>query len=155
DLDRAMVRCVAISLAMVSLISGPIYLRNAYLTGSPVPMTRDLEPMRGAESNMVLRPRRITDYLDLNLDCFLHPSIFDDAQGTPSFGRRNPAMSSVWGLTYASLWYDPFVARTPLFLRPGLRLLPLGLMLLGIVPTAAAVVGFIASLTALLRSAGR
>ncbi|HYC21842.1 MAG TPA: glycosyltransferase family 39 protein, partial [Candidatus Bathyarchaeia archaeon] len=63
DADRAALRTAAVMAVAGLLVAGPVYLRNISLTGSLVPMTRDIGPMRKAEANLVLRPRLIRDYL--------------------------------------------------------------------------------------------
>ena len=64
-------------------------------------------------------------------------------------------MQSVWGLTYASLWYDAFTHRVPLrFHRDGVWAGPV-LTLLGLVPTGVMLLGFGAGLVALVRQRGR
>ena len=48
----------------VAAIAGPVYLRNTWLTGSPIPMTRDQKgPAVWWENYSVIRERRLGDYL--------------------------------------------------------------------------------------------
>jgi hypothetical protein len=155
DLDRAVLRSLGTLVVAAALVAGPVYARNWLLTGSPVPMTRESGPMRKAEANLVLRPRRVGDYLWIDPACLLRPSIFQVPYAKASLRNRNPSMTNVWGLTYASVWFDPFAVRTSLRLhRDGVLIGP-ALTLVGIVPTMIAFAGFIAAAVGLLRSGGR
>lgn len=69
--------------------------------------------------------------------------------------RRNPDMTNVWGLAYASIWYDAHGHRIPLeFHRDGIYTGPL-LTLLGIVPTALMLFGFGLAVAESARRRGR
>lgn len=145
----------ALCFLIVALVAGPVYLRNVLLVGSPLPMTRKLQPMRGAERSFVLRPRRILDYLWVSPACLLRPSIFHVAGRPGAVGNRNPAMTSVWGLAYASTWYDAFAHRIPLRAhRDGVLAGPL-LAFLGLAPSAMVLLGFAAAALDLVRHRGR
>jgi hypothetical protein len=117
-------------------------------------MTRELEPMRSIEAYLVMGPRKIRDYLSVTPDVFLRPSPYHVSGAPGSFRNRNPAMSSVWGLTYASIWYDPFSQRIPIrYYRDGVHTGPV-LTLLGLVPTAVMLLGLLAAVYRLVRTRG-
>ncbi len=143
-LDRRAVGAAALLAATAAAIAGPVYLRNAWLTGSPIPMTRDQKgPAVWWENYSVLRERRLGDYLGFPLSVLRRPTMYvraGEATGKP----YNEAMLNVWGAAYASFWYDAFAHRIPYrFFRPGhdvwtapllsgLGLVPTALMLLGL-----------------------
>jgi hypothetical protein len=155
DLGRRGYRALAVCLVTGVAVAAPVYVRNLALEGTPVPMTRTLEPMRGVESAYVLGPRAVTDYLLVPPACLLRPSIIHLAEGPPRAGEWNRAMQSVWGLAYASMWYDAFSHRVPIrFHQDGVRAGPL-LALLGLVPTGLVLLGFAAALADLARRRGR
>ena len=150
-IGRREIGAAAAGAAVAVAVAGPIYLRNAVLTGTPVPMTRELEPMRGAEAAFELRPRRTSDYLTLDPDCFLRPSLYHVAGEPGSYGHLNPAMVHVFGLVYAGFWYDAFGHRVPIALhRDGFPLGPL-LLALGSVPTLLMLAGLLAATASALR----
>ncbi len=151
DFDRRSLRGLLLCAAVGAVVAGPFYVRNVKLTGTLFPMTRELEPMRSAEESFTIRERRLVDYLWINPASLLRPSVFH-VKGEPAASRnRNPAMTSVWGLAYASTWYDAHRHRIPdRFHRDGIYFGPL-LTLLGIVPTALVVTGFLAALWGLWR----
>jgi 4-amino-4-deoxy-L-arabinose transferase-like glycosyltransferase len=154
DFDKRTLRALVLCGFVGVLVAGPVYVRNIKLTGSPIPMTRELEPMKGAEESLILRERRLLDYLWINPASLLRPSVQHMKGEPPASRNRNPAMTSVWGLTYASMWYDAHSHRIPgRFHRDGIYAGPL-LTLLGIVPTALVVAGFLAALWGLLRRRG-
>lgn len=134
------------------LLAAPTYGRNLALTGTPVPVTHRLEPMRSAEASLVLRPRAPADFVSFPPGAVWRPSLYH-VEGRPgSFANRNPSMASVWGLTYASAWFDPFGHRTSVRdHRDGAWLGP-ALALLGLVPTALLLAGFADALRAAARS---
>ncbi len=148
DFDRRMLRSLGALLALGALVAGPVYARNAILTGTPVPVVRQVEPMKSAEDANVLRPRRVVDYLWLDPRALLRPSIHHVAGSPPPPPpRRNPAMTNVWGLAYASAWYDAQGHRIPLaYHRDGVAAGPL-LALLGIAPTGVLLLGFLLALS--------
>jgi len=111
--------------------------------------------VKSVEDANVLRPRVLLDYLWVNPACLVRPSIHHVPGGSLAEPRRNPAMTNVWGLTYASIWYDSQGHRIPLeFHRDGVYAGPL-LAFLGVVPTAVMLLGFALSLGELARSRGR
>jgi len=155
DLDRRALGALGVVVITAGLVAGPVYFRNFRLTGSPIPMTRELEPMRTIEAMLVMGPRKVRDYLSIPPAVFLRPSPYHVSGAPGSHGNRNPAMSSVWGLTYASIWYDPFAQRIPIrFYRDGVYTGPL-LTLLGVVPTAVMLLGLVAAACRLIRTRGR
>lgn len=165
DFDRAMLRSLAVGLVVGCVVAGPVYVRNIVLTGVPNPILRTREPTRSTEEANIIRPRRLTDYLWLDPAVLLRPSVHQVKAGTPPprtgahpghpAPRRNPAMTNVWGLFYASTWYDAFAHRIPKrWHRDGVLAGPL-LALLGLVPTALMGLGFALALVAAVRSRGR
>jgi hypothetical protein len=146
---------LATCLAAGALLTSPVYLRNLMTAGALIPMTRELQPMRGAEAWMILRQRRLADYLRLDPNCLTRPSVFHVAGAHGSLSNRNRAMTNVWGLTYASTWYDAFAQRIPLrYHRDGASPGPV-LALLGLVPTAVMLFGLVAAGRDLLRHGAR
>lgn len=145
-LDRAGLRALVVCAAVLLAVGAPAYVRNAALTGSPIPMTRGLEPMRSVEEAFKLRDRRLADYLSVSPECLLRPSIFHVA-GRPEPGHKwNLSMQSVWGLAYASVWYDAFAHRIlPVFHFDGVWAGP-ALTLLGLAPTGLVLIGFAGAL---------
>jgi len=126
DFDRRMLRALAVGLAVGAIIAGPVYTRNWWISGSPFPFTRLEEPVKSLEAGNILRPRRVSDYLWVDPACLLRPSIHHVAGGSLAARRRNPDMTNVWGLAYASIWYDAQGHRIPLeFHRDGVYSGPL------------------------------
>jgi len=155
DFDRGMLRALAAMLAVGAIIAGPVYARNWLISGSPFPFTRLEEPLKSMEAANVLRPRRVSDYLWVDPACLLRPSIHHVAGGSLALPRRNPDMSNVWGLAYASTWYDAQGHRIPLeFHRDGVYTGPL-LTMLGIIPTALMLFGFGLAVSDAVRRRGR
>ncbi len=151
DFDRRTLHALVLCTLVGAVVAGPVYVRNIKLTGSPIPMTRELEPMKSAEARYMIRERRLVDYLWLAPGHLLQPSI--NARIGKWAGDQNDrhGLTSVWGLTYASTWYDAFAHRVPEDQqRERIYAGPL-LTLLGIVPTAIMVAGFIVALWELLR----
>jgi hypothetical protein len=155
-----MLRSVATGAAIGLFVAGPVYVRNISLTGTAFPATRSGELVKSVEDANVLRPRRVDDYLWIDPVCLWRPSIHYRSGG-PTAGTgepwlwRNPAMTNVWGLTYASLWYDAQGHRIPLeFHRDGVVPGPM-LTALGIVPTVVMLLGFALALREGVRSRGR
>jgi hypothetical protein len=150
--DRRTLRALVLLGLAMALLAVPVYLRNLSLTGSLVPMARNREPMRTIEGSFVLRSRQIQDYLTFNPKCLLRPSIYHVPQQRPYWDTFNQDMTSVWGLTYASIWYDPFAQFVHLrHHRDGVSIGPL-LTILGLVPTAAMLLGFLAATLAAART---
>ena len=143
-LDRRAVGAAALLAVTAAVIAGPVYLRNTWLVGSPIPMTRDQKgPAAWWENYSVIRERRLGDYLGFPLPVLRHPTMLLRSGEVP--GRPyNEAMINVWGAAYASFWYDPFAHRIPWGFRQrphevwagpllaGLGLVPTVLMLLGL-----------------------
>jgi len=137
------------------IIAGPVYFRNFLVTGSPIPMTREIGPMQKTENSMIIRPRELTDYLWLDPMTIRRPSLFQTGPRRPRLANRNPAMANVWGLAHASIWFDPFLHRTHAnFHRDGS---PWGVLLvtLGLLPAAAMLAGFLLAVSSAVRSRGR
>jgi 4-amino-4-deoxy-L-arabinose transferase-like glycosyltransferase len=155
DFDRRVARALMLCGLVGGAVALPTYVRNVRLTGSPIPVARTHEPMKSIEESYVLGPRRVADYLTFPAGCLLRPSIVQVSEAPPRGDRWNRAMQSVWGLTYASCWYDAFTQRVPLrFHRDGVVTGPL-LTLLGLVPTAVMLFGFAGALIACMRRRGR
>jgi 4-amino-4-deoxy-L-arabinose transferase-like glycosyltransferase len=154
DLDRRILRSIALLALAVGLVAGPVYVRNVIVAGTPFPMLRDRGPMKRTEALNVLRPRTVTDYLWVDPRALLRPSLRHVAEPrTPQ--SRNMAMANVWGLTYATIWYDAFGHRIPpAFHRDRVVAGPL-LTLLGVVPTALMLLGFWLALVDVVRTRGR
>jgi hypothetical protein len=155
DLDARGRRALVLCFGIAALIAGPVFWRNLLLTGSAFPMTRDAPLVALAEAGDSLGPRRLRDYLWLDPRCLLRPSIHHVEGEPPPPPRRNPVMRNVWGLAYASLWYDAFGHRVRLEEhRDGVRTGP-ALALLGLTPTAAVLAGFALAAGEALRRRGR
>jgi 4-amino-4-deoxy-L-arabinose transferase-like glycosyltransferase len=155
DFDSGMLRALAVGAAIGAIVAGPVYARNFRLTGTPFPFTRVGEPLKSMEEANVLRPRRVVDYLWIDPACLLRPSIHHVAGGSTAEPRRNPAMTNVWGLAYASIWYDAQGHRIPLaHHRDGVYAGPL-LTLLGLAPTLVMLLGFALALGEFARRRGR
>jgi len=155
DLDRGMLRALAVGVAVGAIVAGPTYVRNWRNTGSPFPFTRLEEPVKSLESGNILRPRRVSDYLWVDPACLLRPSIHHLQGEPPAARRRNPDMTNIWGLAYASIWYDAHGHRIPLaFHRDGVYAGPL-LTSLGVLPTAVMLFGFALALADAIRRRGR
>lgn len=155
DLDARALRALGVAALLGLAVAAPVYARNVALTGRVFPMARDYEPMRSVEQKLIIRPRRVADYFWVDRDCLLRPSMFHLAGLPARRNNRNPAMVSVPGLLHASLWYDPFGHRVPIrYHEDGVRAGPT-LVLLGLVPTAATLLGFAALVWRSVRSAGR
>ncbi|MBW2316151.1 MAG: hypothetical protein JRH10_18425 [Deltaproteobacteria bacterium] len=123
--------------------------------GTPLPMTRELEPMKSAEAALELRPRRVSDYLWVDPGSLRRPSIYQVPDRPGAFYQRNQAMTNVWGLLYAASWYDPFAHRVPVSQHAdGVPWGPL-LLLLGAVPTLLLGLGFALSTRELVRTRAR
>lgn len=141
DVDSALVRSAAVGLICVLAIAAPVYVRNIAVTGTPIPMTRDLEPQKSAEEAFVLRERVVTDYLRFDPAVFLRPSIYHIGAEAPTKQSRNPIMTSVWGLAYSATWWDAFGHRIPSYYhRDGYYQGPL-LLFLGVLPTLTVLLG--------------
>lgn len=111
DLDARARRALLLCGAAIALIAGPVYLRNALLTGSPLPFTRSTQALvREHESRWAAAPRRLVDYLRVPLGCGQYPYANVVAPGGLLAGF-NPDMQSVPCLTYAGMWFDPFGVR--------------------------------------------
>jgi len=155
DLGRRGLRALLLLLLVGGALALPVYARNLLLTGTPLPILREHEPTRSQEERNVLRPRRATDYLWLSPAALWRPSIYHVRGDSTSELRRNPAMTNVWGLTYASIWYDAFAHRIPTPYHHDRVWSGRLLVLLGLVPTALMLLGFGAALGQALRSRGR
>ena len=150
-IDRRIVHAMLVGGALGALVAGPVYVRNLYLTGTPVPMTRTLEPMKSAEAKFVIRERRVTDYLWINPAALWRPSLYH-VKGEPgNRENRNPAMTNIWGLVYSGMWYDSFGHRVPGGLHVDGEYAGPVLTILGIVPSAVMVFGFVLALLDWLR----
>jgi hypothetical protein len=131
-----------------------VYLRNQLLTGTPLPMTRTLEPMRSGEALLFVRERQLADYLAVPWSCGQYPYVAVVAEGG-AWAGINPAMQSVPCLAYAGAWYDPFGLRATR--EDPAEGVVLGVLLLfaGLVPTLLLALGSARLLARTLRSRGR
>ena len=93
------------------LVAGPFYLRNVVTTGTPLPMTRNLQPMKHFEARLEPRPRALRDYLPVPWRCGTYPYVTVVAEGGGASLGVNPAMQSVPCLLYTGVWFDPFGIR--------------------------------------------
>jgi hypothetical protein len=158
DFDRRMAVSLAVCVSVAAVLLVPVYGRNLLLTGTPIPMTRELEPMRSFERVLELRDRRVADYLWLDPGSISHPGDFLISPPPEKTLYQNEAMTNVPGLALASAWFDPHGARFSHWHQwRGSRAMRLGtaLVLLGLLPTALVGVGFAAALAAAARSRGR
>jgi 4-amino-4-deoxy-L-arabinose transferase-like glycosyltransferase len=154
DLGRRGLAAGAACAATLLAVAGPVYVRNEVLAGTPFPMTRTREPMRGGEVLLTLRPRRVADYVTVPWDCGRYPYVTVVGAGGLWTGI-NPAMQSVPCLAYAGFWWDPFGVRaTRVDPEEGLTW---GVLLLyaGLVPTGILALGFARLAARALRSRGR
>jgi 4-amino-4-deoxy-L-arabinose transferase-like glycosyltransferase len=154
-LERGLVRAALVFGLCVAVLGGPTYLRNLAVTSALVPMTRDREPMRRMEANLVLRERRLSDFVTVPTSCLRRPSLFHEAGKPGSFRNRNPDMTSVWCLTYAGAWNDVFGHRTPVRDHRDDFWLGPTLAGLGLVPTLLMLFGFGAAVVVFVRRKGR
>lgn len=141
--DRRTLRALAICFGLIAILAGPVYLRNVALTGSLTPMTLQIEPMRSIVVGFTPRARHVGDYLWVPPTCLLHPTMYLETDLPRENAHLNPSMSNVWGMAYASTWWDAYGHRIPLGAARGAApVLPL----LGLIPTGAALLGFLAAL---------
>lgn len=155
DFDRGMLRALAVGAAVFALVAGPVYVRNLVVSGSLFPVTRLDAPVKSVEDANVLRPRALGDYLWVDPACLVRPSIHHVKGDSRVEPRRNPAMTNVWGLAYASIWYDAQGHRIPLaYHRDGVWSGPL-LSFLGVIPTAVMLLGFVLAVREFVRRRGR
>lgn len=138
DLDRRGLRAALALVIVTGLLAAPIYLRNLALTGTPLPMTRELPIVAVNEQQLTIRERRPSDYLWLDPAVFADPIVADP--GAPR--GLNPAMTNVWGLAYASTWYDAHALRVSQTHRRTAVAAGRALLVLGLVPTALLLLGF-------------
>ena len=150
-IDRRMLHTMVLGGVLGATVAAPVYVRNMVLTGSPVPMTRNLEPMKSEEAKFVIRERRIYDYLWINPESLWRPSIYHVKGAPAARENRNPAMANVWGLAYAGMWYDAFGHRVPALQHADGQYTGPLLTLLGLVPTAVMGLGFVLALCEWIR----
>lgn len=153
--DRRMGGALALLALTMTAVAAPVYVRNIWLTGSPVPMARVNEPMQSTEAAFVIRPRKAGDYLSLDPKCLAWPSIYKPPSELPSPNPLNENMANVWGMAHASLWFDVFGHRVPFRHRLGGAHSGAVLTFLGLLPTAVMLIGFLAAALAAARSRGR
>jgi hypothetical protein len=107
--------------------------------------------MKSAEEKFVIRERRVSDYLWINPASLWRPSIYH-VKGKPGArDNRNQAMTNIWGLAYAGMWYDAFGHRVPGALHVDGEYAGPVMTVLGIVPTAVMVIGFLLALAEWIR----
>jgi 4-amino-4-deoxy-L-arabinose transferase-like glycosyltransferase len=141
DLDRRTLRAAAVALLVAAAAGGLPYLRNVALTGSPIPMTRDRDPVAKVEKQLTIRERRAADYLWFDPAVFRLPLVYQIADDTSRRDGLNPVMTNVWGLAYASAWYDAHEVRVVApERRTGARVGQV-LLALGLLPTALMLAG--------------
>jgi hypothetical protein len=148
-------RSLALCIGVAFLVAGPFYLRNVATTGTPLPMTRELQPMKHFEERMQFAPRQLADYVGMPWSCGQYPYITVVAEGGGAIRGVNPSMQNVPCLLYAGLWFDPFGirgGRTGPMAGVGWGVLLLGL---GVVPTFVLLYGLGGALRAIVESRGR
>jgi len=151
---RRELAALAVCLAAAGALASPVYLRNLAVSGTLIPLTRNREPMKSAEEAMTIRDRRVADFFWVPPGALLRPSLYHEPGKLGSYHNRNPAMTSVWGMTYAGLWFDPFGHRTRVRdHRDGVWYGPV-LALLGLLPTLAVLAGFVLAWVDLVRRRG-
>jgi 4-amino-4-deoxy-L-arabinose transferase-like glycosyltransferase len=153
--DRRLMAAAALCLTVTCVVAAPVYVRNWIVADTPIPLTRNREPMKSAEAAMTIRERRLADFVWIPTAAILRPSLYHEPGKIGSYYNRNEAMTSVWGLAYASLWFDPFGHRTLVRdHRDGVWHGP-ALTLLGLAPTLAVIGGFVLCWIDLVRRRGR
>jgi hypothetical protein len=155
DFDRRMARALAAGALAGGLLVVPVYARNVRLAGTPFPASRGFDPMKSTEDSQVIRPRRLADYVWVDPTCLLRPALRWAPASPPAEPEMNPAMTNVWGLVYASTWWDALGHRIPIqFAHDGVRSGPL-LTLLGLIPTGTMLAGFVLAALDAVRRRGR
>jgi 4-amino-4-deoxy-L-arabinose transferase-like glycosyltransferase len=153
--DRRQLAAAAMCLAVTAAVAAPVYVRNWIVADTPIPLTRNREPMKSAEQAMTIRERRLSDFVWVGPGALRRPSLYHEPGKLGSYFNRNEAMTSVWGMTYASLWFDPFGHRTRVRdHRDEVWHGPV-LALLGLAPTLAMLAGFALCWIDLVRRRGR
>jgi hypothetical protein len=138
DADRRCLRAAALLGGIALLLSAPVYLRNLALTGTALPMTRERPLVALNERALTIRERRASDYLWIDPGALADPLVPD-----PDAARGlNPHMTSVWGLAYASAWFDAHGLRVSEIDRPTALAAGRLLLALGAIPTALLLLGF-------------
>lgn len=152
--DRRALAAAAACVVVTAAVAAPVYVRNQVVAGTPIPLTRNREPMKSAEEAMTIRERRLGDFFWIPPGALLRPSLYHEPGKIGSYYNRNESMTSVWGMTYASLWFDPFGHRTVVRdHRDGVWHGP-ALTLLGLLPTLAVLAGFVLCWLDVIRSRG-
>ncbi len=145
-LGSAAWRAAALGLLTASVVAGPVYLRNVWLTGSPVPMTRDAGVVAANEAPFVVRDRELWDYVGFPLEVLRFPSIAPrPATGdAPRREALNESLVHVWGSAYVSFWWDTYMRRIPIRGHGVREQSHWGRWLvgLGLLPTATLLLGF-------------
>lgn len=155
DLDPRARRSLAVCAVAISILAGPIYLRNVLETGTPLPFTRTVHPlMTDQEARLQGASRHWTDYVRVPLGCGQYPYVNVIVEGGLLAGI-NGDMQSVPCLAYAGFWFDPFGVRaTRSDPSEGLAW-GYALMAAGIVPMLLVVFGFGSSVVRVVRTRGR
>ncbi len=120
------------------VLGGWFYLRNLLLHGYLYPYGL---PAHRVMFSMPPGGRGLLDYLAFPLSLFCDPDLLSPA-----------LLHSVWGSTYLSVWLDPHGHFLPQE-APGLPAVATALLLLGLIPTAAFVAGWLRALAAATRRA--
>jgi 4-amino-4-deoxy-L-arabinose transferase-like glycosyltransferase len=115
------------ALGATLLAGGWFYLRNRVLYGYFQPFGL---PAHQVMFSMPPGSRELLDYLYVPLSTFTDPQLLDP-----------DLLHSVWGSTYASLWFDAHRSFLPSD-SEGVRRLGSAMIALGLLPTAAFLVGF-------------
>ena len=154
DLDRPALRSFTVCFGLVLLVSGPVYLRNLALVGTPFPLTRALQPMKGHEERLYAGPRRLADYAHVPWSCGRYPYVTLVVERGVVAGL-NPEMKSVPCLAYAGAWFDPFGVRASRAGPDDGVLWGILLLQAGVIPTLLALAGFGLFSVRAVRSRGR
>jgi 4-amino-4-deoxy-L-arabinose transferase-like glycosyltransferase len=138
ELPRSLLRCATVCI-VVAVSGGWYYARNFFRYGALYP---EALPNHALMYTMPPGTRTASDYLFFPLSTFTNPQLLDP-----------DLLHSVWGSTYATLWFDGhrhFLATNdPLIQRAGALIL-----LLALLPTLAFAVGVLRGIRRSLRAPG-
>ena len=135
---RALLRTLVFG-GVASLVGGWFYLRNLLVHGYLYPHGLAVHAI-----HYLMPPgqRSLADYLRFPVATFTQPDLL-----------APPLLHSVWGSTYLGIWFDAHRQFLPLD-APGLGAAAAGLLVLGLVPTAAFGVGAFRAARRALRHPG-
>jgi len=154
--DRAAVVHLAVLLAVLVGTSGWYYARNVAEFGTPFVMSRRELMLRIIEDSQPQAQRSVAEYLLFDPVVFRRPMWPRGLDvPDPPRGWSRAVRDAVWTGLYANTWFDGFGGWTVPRVTgsEGARRAGQSLLTLGVLPTAAVVIGFLASLAALRRGA--